>query len=64
MIPFEEFVHILRRGYEKAVSELADPLVRGGAENFEEYVRHTGRIAGIRQAREILDDLVKRSNEG
>jgi len=64
MIAMNEFVALLRRNFDKAVEEMADPLVRGNAENFEEYARWAGKIAGIRQAHEILDDLVKRSNEG
>jgi hypothetical protein len=64
MIPHSEFVALLRRDIDQAQAEIAEPLVRGNAENFEEYARWTGKIAGLKQAREILDDLVKRSNEG
>lgn len=64
MIPQTEFVALLRRNLDEAQAELAAPLINGNAETYEVYARETGKIAGLRRAREILDDLVKRSNEG
>ena len=64
MMPFQEFVAVLRRDLDAAIAGLAKPIVEGGAESFDEYLRWASQILGIRKAREILDDLVKRSNEG
>jgi len=64
LIPLPEFVDLLRRNLDKEAEGISIPLLNGNADSYEIYSRETGRLAGLRKAREIIDDLVKRINEG
>lgn len=63
MIPVVELVSLLRQKFDEKIKETADPIINGDAESFEDYLRWSGKIAGIRDARQILDDLLKQLNE-
>jgi hypothetical protein len=64
MIPLPEFVHLLRKGIDERMAELAAPLVEGQAIDFASYKQQAGVIVGLREARQQIDDLIKRVNEG
>lgn len=64
MIPLPEFVHLLRKELDRDVDDLAIPLLGGGASDFPAYREQIGIIAGLRRARWLLDELVKKAGEG
>lgn len=64
MIPLPEFVHRLRQKIEAAEGEISTGLLAGQIDDFPDYKQAVGRINGLRQARQELDDLVKTVNEG
>jgi hypothetical protein len=64
LIPLPEFVHRLRLQLDKAIAETSEGLLGGDPDNFADYKMAVGQIAGLRQARQEIDDLVKAVNEG
>lgn len=64
MIPLHEFVHLLRKALDDDIAEMAAPLVDGEAGDFAGYKYGAGMISGLRRARQQIDNLVKKVNEG
>ena len=60
----QEFVDALRRDVDAEAGTIVEPMLMGACGSFDEYRQHAGYLAGLRKAREILDALVKKANEG
>lgn len=60
----QTLIDLMRRNLDKEAAEIVDPLARGNCEDYPSYMAATGKLAGLRLAREIFDDLVKRINNG
>jgi hypothetical protein len=60
----QEFINTLRRDIDAKYQEIADPVVEGACGDYAEYQRIVGFLAGLKEAREIIDALVKRANAG
>ena len=43
---------------------ISDHLTRGGVKDYAEYQRLCGVIQGLNHAKQIIDDLAKRLEEG
>jgi hypothetical protein len=50
-------------GIKARQAEIASSLVAGNATNWESYVRLVGHCAGLDEALDILNQLMKESNE-
>jgi uncharacterized membrane protein (UPF0136 family) len=50
-------------GIKARQAEIASSLVAGNATNWESYVRLVGHSAGLDEALDILNQLMKESNE-
>ena len=64
MSDHQTLIDLMRRNLDKEAADIADPLTMGNCEDYPAYMAAVGRIAGLRMAREIFDDLVKRMNNG
>lgn len=71
MIPISEFIHHLRKGLDDEFAKTSESLMGGGAVNLESadetalrYIGAIGHLNGLKAARALIDELVKKVNEG
>ena len=50
-------------GIKARQAEIASSLVAGNATNWESYIRLVGHNAGLQEALDILDNLMKEDND-
>jgi hypothetical protein len=53
----------IRAALDKAISEQAQKLIEQRASDFETYLTVYGQLAGLRAARVIVDDEIRREND-
>lgn len=63
MIPPQELVDIIRRDLDNAIVKASNDIIQSRAPDMETYCVAFGKINGLREARKMVDDLVKRIND-
>jgi hypothetical protein len=60
----QDFIDALRRGLDEAFTPLAESVIGGQCQSQDQYREAVGTMAGLKAAREIVDNLVKKANSG
>ncbi len=60
----QEFVDALRRGLDDQFKPLAEEVLGGRCQSYDQYREMVGMMAGLRSARDTIDELVRKANSG
>jgi len=55
---FKQLQHLFQKNVNERVETLSRHIAGGGAESYEDYLGQVGRCTGLKEAQDVLDDIV------